>query len=186
MTRFGVTRSGNENVAGEGVLFLREQQVRFAQELMVLAGLDLAQTLAPLLEECGLGGAQYRALQMLAFRPGLTVGALQTVLGVTKQSLARTLAELQERGLVIAEQGSQDRRQRFLSLTDAGREIEGRLFSVQREWMVAAYRNAGSDAVQGFRKVLEGMLSERSRDFLARGERKTKEMTGKGGRVDGG
>jgi DNA-binding MarR family transcriptional regulator len=87
---------------------------------------------------------------------------------VTKQSLARTLAELHERHLVEAHQGRRDRRQRILSLTDAGRTVESRLFAIQKERMVAAYRAAGSNAVQGFRQVLEGMLQERSRAFLAR------------------
>nr|WP_242010299.1 MarR family transcriptional regulator [Acetobacter conturbans] len=163
---------------------MREQQIRLAQELMVLAWLDLGQAIAPVLEELHLGAAQYRALQMLAFRPGLKVGELQAVLGVTKQSLARTLTELQERALVSAEQGRQDRRQRFLFLTPHGRDIERRLFSVQREQMVTAYRSAGSSAVQGFRQVLQGMLSERSRVFLTREDGVAKE-TAKGGRRDG-
>ncbi|MCE0744840.1 MarR family transcriptional regulator [Acetobacter sicerae] len=184
MKRFVEARTGGEAVAGDGVLFLREQQIRLAQELMLLVWLDMGQAASPVLTQFGLGVAQHRALQMLAFQPGLTVGELQGVLGVTKQSLARTLTELQERALVRTEQGRQDRRQRFLFLTDEGAEIEAQLFAVQRERMVAAYREAGGNAVQGFRQVLQGMLSEDSRTFLARRERQTRE-TVKGARRDG-
>ncbi|BCI68600.1 MarR family transcriptional regulator [Acetobacter aceti] len=184
MKRFVEARTGGETVAGDGVLFLREQQIRLAQELMLLVWLDMGQAVSPVLTQFGLGVAQHRALQMLAFQPGLTVGELQGVLGVTKQSLARTLTELQERSLVRIEQGRQDRRQRFLFLTDDGAEIEAQLFAVQRERMVAAYREAGGNAVQGFRQVLQGMLSRDSRAFLARRERQTREAV-RGARRDG-
>ncbi|MBV1837992.1 MarR family winged helix-turn-helix transcriptional regulator [Acetobacter estunensis] len=164
----GFGRGQSDIGAGADVLFLREQEIRGAQQLMVLAWLDLGRTIAPLLEEMELGAAQYRALQMLALLPGLTVGELQSVLGVAKQSLARTLNELHVRGLVASEPGRQDRRQRFLSLTETGQAMEARLFAAQRELMVGAYREAGSGAVRGFRQVLRGMLSEHSRDLLAR------------------
>nr|WP_242011592.1 MarR family transcriptional regulator [Acetobacter fallax] len=146
---------------------MREKQIRLAQELMVLAWRDLGRVIAPALDELALGTAQYRVLQMLALHPHLTVGELQDVLGVAKQSLARTLGELLERQLVVAKPGRQDRRQRFLALTDAGQAIEARLFAVQRERLVSAYREAGGNAVLGFRQVLRGMLSEESRIFLA-------------------
>ncbi|GBR04228.1 MarR family winged helix-turn-helix transcriptional regulator [Acetobacter oeni] len=154
---------------GNGLLFLREQQIRFAQELMLLAWRELGRVIAPVLDELGLGAAQYRVLQILALHPALTVGALQDVLGVTKQSLTRTLGELQERGLVLSKPGRQDRRQRFLTLTESGQAAEARLFAVQREQLVIAYREAGGTAVLGFRQVLLGMLSDESRIFLTSG-----------------
>lgn len=177
-----------EEAAADGVLFLREQQMRLAQELMVLAWRDLGRVVAPVLEELELGVAQYRVLQMLALHPDLTVGALQDVLGVAKQSLARTLTELQARGLVMSEAGKRDRRLRFLRLTEAGRTVEARLFAAQRERLVRAYREAGGNAVLGFRQVLRGMLSEESRSFLAReaGGKETGGRDAGGGRVQDG
>lgn len=179
MSEFWPHQGGCEEAAGDGVLFLREQQIRLAQELMLLVWRDLGRVLAPVLDELGLGNAHCRALQILALHPGLTVGALQDVLGVTKQSLARTLAELQEKQLVTSLPGRQDRRQRFLRLTEAGRASEARLFAAQRERLVSAYREAGGNAVTGFRQVLRGMLSEESRIFLASDFRQADPIKGK-------
>ncbi|MFT8467734.1 MAG: MarR family transcriptional regulator, partial [Acetobacter syzygii] len=75
--------------AGSDLLFLREESLRLAQTLMFLAARDMAEAVAPVLEEDGLGRAHYRVLQVLAFSPGIPVSRLQDILGVTKQSLGR-------------------------------------------------------------------------------------------------
>lgn len=152
--------------AGADLLFLREEQLRLAQTLMFLASRDMAQAVEPVLEENGLGHAHYRVLQVLAFSPGIPVSRLQAVLGVTKQSLGRTMHELESRQYLASQPGRQDRRQRLLFLSPAGKEAEARLFAVVRQRLVAAYREAGGAAVEGFRRVMRGMLSEQSRSVL--------------------
>jgi DNA-binding MarR family transcriptional regulator len=94
------------------------------------------------------------------------VSELLALLRITKQSLARVLGELVSRGYVQPTQGPRDRRQRLLSLTDAGRALERRLFERQRERMVAAYREAGGAAVEGFRRVMRGVMDEQTRSLL--------------------
>ncbi len=56
--------------------------------------------------------------------------------------------------------GPDDRRQRLLELTDSGRELERRLSAPQRARVSAAYRAAGGGAVEGFRRVLLGILAD--------------------------
>ena len=90
--------------------------------------------------------------------PGTTVNNLLATLGVTKQSLNRVLRTLIEDGLVLNEVGTKDKRQRHLSLTDAGRELEQALSNAQRDRMRSAYRQAGAEAVHGFCTVLEAMM----------------------------
>ncbi|MCH4022179.1 MAG: MarR family transcriptional regulator [Acetobacter sp.] len=155
------------NGAGAGLLFLRETQIRAAQQLLLLAWRDLGEAVEPALAAEGLGHAHHRVLQILAFRPGLTVGELQKVLGLTRQSLSRTMGELLERDLVVQKPGHRDRRQKFLELTAKGIEVEARLFGFQRDRIVAAYREAGGEAVAGFRKVLTGILGEDSSTLLS-------------------
>ena len=77
---------------------------------------------------------------------------------MTKQSLNRVLRTLICAGLVLNEVGTKDKRQRHLSLTDAGRELEQALSNAQRDRMRAAYRQAGAEAVYGFCTVLEAMM----------------------------
>lgn len=107
--------------AGSDLLFLREESLRLAQTLMFLAARDMAEAVAPVLEEDGLGRAHYRVLQVLAFSPGIPVSRLQDILGVTKQSLGRTLQELDARAYLQSSVGRQDRRQKLLCLSPEAR-----------------------------------------------------------------
>ena len=90
--------------------------------------------------------------------PGTTVTNLLEILGVTKQSLNRVLRTLIEDGLVESRVGKIDKRERNLFLTEAGIALEARLSDAQRTRMRATYREAGPEAVAGFRKVLEAMM----------------------------
>ena len=80
-----------------------------------------------MLEEDGLGRAHYRVLQVLAFSPGMPVSRLQDILGVTKQSLGRTLQGLDARAYLQSSVGRQDRRQKLLCLSPEGKAAEARL-----------------------------------------------------------
>ncbi len=152
--------------AGTGVLFLREEQMRLAQDLFFLAYRDLAAAGDAVLEEVGLGRAHHRALHFIARRPAITVSELLALLRITKQSLARVLGGLVERGYVVQAVGTHDRRQRLLSLTEAGRALERRLFERQRERITGAYREAGGSAVEGFRRVMHALMDPHSRALL--------------------
>jgi DNA-binding MarR family transcriptional regulator len=152
--------------AGSGLLFLREEQMRLAQDLFFFAYRDLTASADAILDELDLGRAHHRALHFIGRRSGIAVSELLALLRITKQSLARVLGELIERGYVLQVQGPRDRRQRLLSLTDQGRALERRLFERQRERMVAAYRDAGGVAVEGFRRVMRGVMDEETRLLL--------------------
>jgi DNA-binding MarR family transcriptional regulator len=89
----------------------------------------------------------------------MTVGDLLGILHITKQSLNRVLGQLVRQGFIIQHRGAQDRRQRLLELTDSGRELERRLSAPQRARVAGAYRKAGGQAVEGFRKVLLGIIA---------------------------
>ena len=89
-------------------------------------------------------------------------------LGVTKQSLNRVLRRLIEDGLVESRVGTQDKRERHLYLTEEGQQLESRLSDAQRARMRAAYKDAGPEAVAGFRQVLEAMMDTDMRRAYAR------------------
>lgn len=152
--------------AGASLLFLREAQIREAQDMLFLAWRDFTASADPLLEAAGLGRAHHRALHFIARSPGLPVSELLGVLDITKQSLARVLAALQERGLVTLAAGRADRRQRLLRLTEAGAALERTLFERQRERLLLAYRDAGGNAVDGFRRVLRALMGKDAQAWL--------------------
>jgi len=152
--------------AGAGLLFLREEEFRIAQDKLFFAFRDLNAAPDAILHELGFGRAHHRALHWIGRMPGLKVGDLLLLLGITKQSLARVLGPLIREGYVEQGKGKVDRRQRLLSLTEKGTVLERRLFEAMRERLAAAYREAGGTAVEGFRKVLRGMTSEQGRKYL--------------------
>lgn len=78
------------------------------------------------------------------------------------------MRELQSRHLLAQVTGSKDRRQRLLHLTDEGRVIAGELAGLQRNVFANAFRNAGPEAVAGFRQVLSGLISEHERAGVMR------------------
>ena len=156
--------------AGSSLLFLREEEIRAAQDLLFFAYRDFTGAADSILAELGLGRAHHRALHYIGGNPGIAVGDLLAILRVTKQSLARVLAALVERGCVTQTPGRADRRQRLLSLTPAGEQLERRLFERQKERLVAAYREAGGPAVEGFRRVMRGVMNDAARAYMDRME----------------
>lgn len=154
--------------AGANLLFLREEEIRAAQDLLFFAYRDFTNAADVILVELGLGRAHHRALHYIGRNPGIAVGDLLAILRITKQSLARVLTELVERGLVAQAQGHADRRQRLLTLSEEGRALERRLYERQRERLVAAYREAGATAVDGFRRVMRGIMDEAARAYMER------------------
>ena len=101
----------------------------------------------------------YRAAYFIGRHPGISVSELLGLLGITKQSLSRVLNSLVAAHYVEVRPGASDRRQRLLSLTESGRELERALTHNQRHHFARAYREAGAEAVEGFRKVLAGLVN---------------------------
>ena len=161
--------------AGSNLLFLREEDIRAAQDLLFFAYRDFTAGADALLDELGLGRAHHRALHFIGRNPGITVSELLAILRITKQSLSRVLTDLVERGMVAPVQGRADRRQRLLSLTPAGAALERRLFERQRERLAAAYRDAGGAAVDGFRRVMRGIVDEAGQAYLDHADAATRE-----------
>ena len=157
--------------AGRNLLFLREEELRLAQDLLFFGYRDFTAGADRILDELAMGRAHHRVLHFVGRRPGITVGELLAILGITKQSLGRVLTPLVEDGYVLQSPGRADRRQRLLSLTAKGQELELRLFEHQREHVMRAYREAGPVAVEGFRKVMRGLMGAEARGQLERLER---------------
>jgi DNA-binding MarR family transcriptional regulator len=154
--------------AGRNLLFLREEELRLAQDLLFFGYRDFTAGADEILAELNMGRAHHRVLHFVGRRPGITVGDLLGILGITKQSLARVLTPLMEEDYVVQATGRNDRRQRLLSLTPKGQELERRLFERQREWVMRAYREAGPIAVEGFRRVMRGLMGPEARAQLER------------------
>lgn len=138
-------------------LFLREEEVREGIDRLFGGHARLMRALDPVLDKAGLGRAHYRALQVIARKPGLSVGQVIDRLAITKQSLGRVLKDLEAMALVERTPGPIDRREVRLKLTPKGTATEAELFEGIREEMSRAYQLAGRDAVGGYWTVLEAL-----------------------------
>ncbi len=151
--------------SGETLLYLTDEQLRQGIEAMFFAYRGFTADPDRILDDLAYGRAHHRALHFIARSPGTTVSNLLAILGVTKQSLNRVLRTLVEDGLVESRVGKLDKRERNLYLTEAGHELERKLSEAQRARMRAAYRDAGPEAVAGFRQVLEAMIDPKMREY---------------------
>ena len=165
--------------AGRNLLFLREEELRLAQDLLFFGYRDFTAGADQILAGLGMGRAHHRVLHFVGRRPGITVGELLGILAITKQSLARVLTPLVDDGYVLQATGRSDRRQRLLSLTPKGEEFERLLFERQREWVMRAYREAGPVAVEGFRRVMRGLMGPEARAQLERLEQPARPSRGR-------
>ncbi len=143
---------------GEGLLFLTDDQLRKGIEAMFFAYRGFTADPDRILADKGYGRAHHRAIHFVNRSPGTTVNNLLSILGVTKQSLNRVLRALVDDGLIESRVGSRDKRERHLFLTEAGHALERELSNAQRDRMRSAFRQAGPEAVAGFRQVLEAMM----------------------------
>jgi DNA-binding MarR family transcriptional regulator len=99
-------------------------------------------------------------------QPGITLADLVDIVRLTKQSLSRTIKELEARDLIVRGASQSDRRRRPLRLTEQGAALEERLNGGLRRRLALAYRAAGADAVAGYHQVLLGLVDERARRHI--------------------
>jgi DNA-binding MarR family transcriptional regulator len=137
-----------------------EDEVRQGIELLFFAYRDFTAEPDAILAQYGFGRAHHRVIHFVGRHPQMTVGELLDILKITKQSLSRVLGQLVQQGFIVQYPGPRDRRQRLLDLTPKGRELERQLSEPQRARVANAYSQAGSRAVEGFRKVLLGIIAD--------------------------
>ena len=136
-----------------------EDEVWQGIELLFFAYRDFTAEPDTILAQYDFGRAHHRVIHFVGRHPQMTVGELLGILRITKQSLSRVLGQLVRQGFIIQRPGARDRRQRLLDLTSKGRELERQLSEPQRVRVANAYRQAGARAVEGFRKVLLGIIA---------------------------
>jgi DNA-binding MarR family transcriptional regulator len=141
------------------LLFLREEELRQGIELLYFAYRDFTAEPDAMLAQYGFGRAHHRVIYFVGRNKGISVTELLGVLRITKQSLSRVLSQLVGQGFILQRTGARDRRQRLLELTPKGIALERQLSENQRARIARAYRDAGPQAVEGFRKVMLGIIS---------------------------
>lgn len=107
----------------------------------------------------GYSRVHHRILYFIGRNPGCSINGLLGIMKVSKQYLHRPLKRLVEDGHVLMEADSRDRRSKRLRLTTGGARLEALLTGSQREQLAEAFREAGTEAEAGWRKVM-ALLAE--------------------------
>jgi len=96
-------------------------------------------------------------------QPGLRVADLLDILKITKQSLARVLKQLIDKGFILQRAGNDDRRERRLFVTAKGARLADKLTALQIKRIEAALAKAGPGARELTRRFLFAMIAESDR-----------------------
>ncbi len=126
-------------------------------ELLFFAYRDFTGDADALLVTLDFGRAHHRVLHFANRKPGLTVAELLDILKITKQSLARVLKELINKGYIYQVHGAKDRRQRELHLSQKGRELTTSLTTLQARRIGNALKEIGQEnlyIIEGFLKAM--------------------------------
>ncbi len=143
-------------------LYLRDEELERALELLFLAYFQLVEAGLRPLAGRGLSAKDYLLLFLLKRHPGVTVAELTRWLAASKQALSRHVIKLKAMGLLAEREGA-DRRTKPLVLTHEGLAVLGEALAVQRRQLKRVFRQAGPDAVAGFLSVVQGVGEERRR-----------------------
>ncbi len=140
-----------------------EERLTEAIELLFFGYRDFISDPDAILSEYEFGRAHHRVVHFVGRNPGMTVAELLDILRITKQSLARVLRQLIERGFIEQKTGEKDRRQRCLYLTEAGAELDRRIAAPQRARVKKAFAETGPAAETAWRAVLLALVNEELR-----------------------
>jgi len=137
-------------------------------ELLFFAYRDFTADADEILAELGFGRAHHRALHFICRHPGIRVADLLEILKITKQSLARVLKDLRDRGFITQIRGQNDRRERLLYPRRDGVALIARLAGRQSMRINAALAAAGEETGETVERFLFTMIGAGERPAVAR------------------
>lgn len=163
-----VSRSGSATPSGDGSTETPQngtshEDLIACVELLFFAYRDFTGGPDAALEEYGFGRAHHRVLHFVQRHPGLRVADLLDILKITKQSLARVLKQLIDKGFIMQRAGNDDRRERRLFVTAKGSRLAEKLSAQQVQHIEAALAKAGPGAADFARRFLFAMITESDR-----------------------
>jgi DNA-binding MarR family transcriptional regulator len=133
---------------------ITEQAVRAAAELRVLIG-RLRRRLREVAGAGELTPSQLSVLSQLDKQDGASASDLAALERVRPQSMAATLAALDQQGLVRRDPDPEDGRRQLVSLSPAGREVVQGTRQAREEWLARALQDRYTEPER--RTILEAL-----------------------------
>lgn len=139
----------------------REEALNQALELLHFGFRALTAWPDERLEALGYSRVHHRVLHFVGRHPGVSVGELLEILGVSKQYLHRPVKRLIADGYLETRPDASDGRVKRLSLSERGQALQGELGGDQRRRLQAVFDQVGAEAEAGWRAVMQALAQSR-------------------------
>ena len=96
----------------------------------------------------------------------LTIKDLLIILDIKKQSLSKIINKLKNDEIIILKKSKKDKRNKNIYLTKKGIKIEKKMNQILLNKIAFAYKNAGKESINGFKKILINLMSNKSKKNL--------------------
>ena len=147
-------------------LFLKNKELKIAFELLFFAIKDFDRNISFLLKKFGYNKTHFAVIFLASNNYYLTIKDLLIILDIKKQSLSKVINKLKNDEVIILKKSKKDKRNKNIYLTKKGLKIEKKITSKQINNIANAYKNAGKDSINGFKKILLNLLSKTSKTIL--------------------
>ena len=147
-------------------LFLKDKELKIAFELLFFTIKDFDRNISFLLKKFGYNKTHFAVKFLASNNYYLTIKDLLLILDIKKQSLAKIINKLKKDEIIELKQSKKDKRNKNIYLTKKGIKIEKKLTEKQINNIANAYKNAGTDSINGFKKILINLISKNSREIF--------------------
>ena len=147
-------------------LFLKNRELKIALELLFFAIKDFDRNISFLLKKFGYNKTHFAVIFLASNNYYLTIKDLLIILDIKKQSLSKVINKLKNDEVIVLKKSKKDKRNKNIYLTKKGLKIEKKITSKQINNIANAYKNAGKDSINGFKKILLNLLSKTSKTIL--------------------
>ena len=147
-------------------LFLKNKELKIAFELLFFTIKDFDRNISFLLKKFGYNKTHFAVIFLASNNYYLTIKDLLIILDIKKQSLSKIINKLKNDEIIILKQSKKDKRNKNIYLTKKGIKIEKKLTQKQINNIADAYKNAGKDSINGFKKILINLISKTSKGIL--------------------
>ena len=147
-------------------LFLKNKELKVAFELLFFTIKDFDKNISFLLKKFSYNKTHFAVIFLASNNYYLTIKDLLTILDIKKQSLSKIINKLKNDGVIVLRKSKKDKRKKNIYLTKKGIKIEKKLTEKQIHNIANAYKNAGTDSINGFKKILVNLISKNSKNIL--------------------
>ena len=147
-------------------LFLKNNELKVAFELLFFTIKDFDKNISFILKKFNYNKTHFAVIFLASNNYYLTIKDLLAILDIKKQSLSKIINKLKNDGIIVLKKSKKDKRKKNIYLTKKGIKIEKKLTEKQVQNIANAYKNAGTDSINGFKKILVNLISKNSKSIL--------------------